>query len=190
MILIRHGQSEFNVHFAKTRTDPGIRDPKLTALGRNQIAAGAAFIKAHHGDRVKRIITSPYTRTLQSAEIIADALNLPVMIDPMVGEQAYFTCDIGTPTTMLRSQWPLLDFLDLAEEWWPLGEEEHQVDLRAAAFRDRMAADQAWPETIVVSHWGFIRSLTGHRVKNAAIVQLDPTQPHPGGGEVVCEPDL
>ncbi|MDF1747238.1 MAG: phosphoglycerate mutase family protein [Alphaproteobacteria bacterium] len=190
MILIRHGQSEFNVLFAKTRMDPGIRDPKLTDLGRKQITAGAAYIKAHHGDRVKRIITSPYTRTLQSAEILSEILNLPIMIDPNVGEQAYFTCDIGTPCTMLRMQWPTLDFLNLAEEWWPVSEEEHHVDKRAQTFRSRMALDQAWPETIVVSHWGFIRSLTGHKVPNAAVLQLDPTLPHPSGGKVVSLPEL
>ena len=32
MFLIRHGQSEFNVAFAQTRTDPGIVDPGLTDL--------------------------------------------------------------------------------------------------------------------------------------------------------------
>ena len=30
MILIRHGESEFNVVFNKTRVDPGIPDPALT----------------------------------------------------------------------------------------------------------------------------------------------------------------
>jgi broad specificity phosphatase PhoE len=30
MILLRHGQSEFNLHFSVTRRDPGIADPKLT----------------------------------------------------------------------------------------------------------------------------------------------------------------
>ena len=39
MILIRHGQSEFNVVYGKTRVDPGIRDPRLTALGERQAQA-------------------------------------------------------------------------------------------------------------------------------------------------------
>ncbi len=34
MLLIRHGQSEFNVVYSVTRQDPGIRDPKLTVEGR------------------------------------------------------------------------------------------------------------------------------------------------------------
>ena len=33
MILVRHGESHFNVHFNVTREDPGIVDPGLTELG-------------------------------------------------------------------------------------------------------------------------------------------------------------
>ena len=52
MILIRHGQSEFNLHFSATRIDPGIPDPKLTPLGEAQAEAAAmslAFIRAMTG---------------------------------------------------------------------------------------------------------------------------------------------
>lgn len=190
MILIRHGQSEFNVRFAETRVDPMIRDPHLTALGRQQIADGAARIKAGFGDRLTRIVTSPYTRTLQSAAILAEHLDLPVEIDATVGEYAKFTCDVGSPRRELEAQWPHLDFADLAEEWWPYDEEDHHVDARARTFRQRMAIDAKWPETLVVSHWGFIRALTGHPVLNAAILKLDPTAAHPHGADLVSQPDL
>ena len=44
MIVMQHGESEFNVVYGVTRTDPGIRDPKLTARGRDQVvAAGEAL---------------------------------------------------------------------------------------------------------------------------------------------------
>jgi hypothetical protein len=29
----------------------------------------------------------------------------------------------------------------------------------------------------VVSHWGFIRALTGLKVPNAAVLRIDPTRP-------------
>ena len=58
MILLRHGQSEFNLHFSVTRRDPGIIDPRLTPLGHQQ-AEDAARALADAG--IERIITSPYT---------------------------------------------------------------------------------------------------------------------------------
>jgi len=41
MILLRHGQSEFNLHFSATKRDPGIPDPVLTPLGHEQAEAAA-----------------------------------------------------------------------------------------------------------------------------------------------------
>lgn len=185
MILIRHGQSEFNVHYAATRTDPGIRDPHLTEEGRRQVAVGARLIAERYRGRLRRIVASPYSRTLQSAAILADALGLPVSVDARIGEHAHFSCDVGTDRSGLQAAWPDLDFSQLAEEWWPTREEEHQVDARARAFRTAMASDPAWEEVLAVSHWGFIRSLTGLRVPNAAVLSLDITAPHPQGATLV-----
>ena len=39
MLLIRHGQSEFNVVYSVTRVDPGIRDPLLTETARTSRAS-------------------------------------------------------------------------------------------------------------------------------------------------------
>ena len=46
MILLRHGQSEFNVAFNATRVDPGIPDPRLTEEGRRQARAAAVALAA------------------------------------------------------------------------------------------------------------------------------------------------
>ena len=70
MILLRHGQSEFNLHFSATRRDPGIIDPHLTELGRTQAQDAA---QALMGQGIERIIVSPYTRALQTARPVAAA---------------------------------------------------------------------------------------------------------------------
>src|SRR6201999_1362728 len=104
MILIRHGESEFNAVFNRTRIDPGIEDPKLTARGRDQAREAAAEI-ARTGHPFRRVITSPYTRALETATIVAEALKLPVEVEPIVHEHACWVCDIGSPVSALTERW-------------------------------------------------------------------------------------
>ena len=37
-----------------------------------------------------------------------------------------------------------------------------------------MTGDPLWPRTAIVSHWGFIRALTGLRVPNGHLLRFDP----------------
>lgn len=183
MIFIRHGQSEFNVVYGETRKDPGIEDPSITELGAEQAAAAVGFLE---GLNIKRLISSPYRRTLQTASIIASSLQVPISIDPIVREHYAFSCDIGTPRTLLTSQWPEIDFSGLEERWWP--HEDETDDLVAARGKTFLADCTNMPDReflAVVSHWGFIRGVTGLRVPNGTVVRVD----HNGRGEVVGGPD-
>lgn len=177
MILLRHGQSEFNVHFTATRRDPGIRDPKLTPLGHEQAEAAAQALR-HEG--ITRILASPYTRALQTAAPIARALGVPVVVNPIVRERYAFTCDVGSPRSILAAAWPGQDFSGIDDIWWPLAEEPaEQVIGRAGLFRAEMAALSDWSQTLVVSHWGFILSLTGRSTMNGDWLRCDPTAAPP-----------
>ncbi len=184
MILMRHGQSHFNVHYAETRQDPGLRDPGLTDLGREQAAVAASHLERE--ERVTRIVASPYTRALETADIVSRVLRLAVTVDPMVGERAVFTCDIGTPRSHLETRWPDIALHHVEEEWWPtLEESEPDFHARSLSYRTQLTDGGDWRGTLVVCHWGFIRALTGHGVQNADLVAFDPAAPHPGGGTVV-----
>lgn len=172
MILLRHGQSEFNLHFTVTRRDPGITDPKLTDLGHKQAAEAVNRLAEQ---RITRIIASPYTRALETAAPIARALGVKVIINPIVRERYAFACDVGTPRTELASTWPEHDFSTIEEVWWPAMEEPAaSVVGRAALFRAEMAALPDWSDTLVVSHWGFILSMTGMSVTNGEWLRCDP----------------
>ncbi len=177
MILLRHGQSEFNLHFTATRRDPGIVDPRLTDLGHAQAQAAAEVMRA---EGITHIIASPYTRALQTAAPIAKALGLPVLINPIVRERYAFSCDIGTPASHLARDWPQHDFAQLDEVWWPAIEEPAEGTIgRANLFRAEMAALPHWSNTLVVSHWGFILCMTGQSVMNGNWLRCDPTTPSP-----------
>jgi broad specificity phosphatase PhoE len=177
MIFLRHGQSEFNVHFTATRRDPGIPDPRLTELGHQQ--ARAAIDMARE-EGVTRIVSSPYWRALQTAAPIAEALGVPVSINPMVAERYAFVCDVGSRRSELARHFPQHDFSAIDEVWWPEVEEPHDsiVD-RAARFRAEMAALPAWREMLVVSHWGFILAMTGRSVQNGTWLRVDPNEAPP-----------
>lgn len=177
MILLRHGQSEFNLHFTATRKDPGIIDARLTDLGRSQAAAAALALA---GERISRIIVSPYTRALQTAAPVAAELGIPVLVNPIVRERCAFACDIGTPRTELARAWPDIDFSHIEEVWWPpLPEPAADVVARAGRFRAEMAALGDWSDTLVVTHWGFVMALTGLSVPNGEWMRYDPTGPAP-----------
>ena len=177
MILLRHGQSEFNLAFSRTHRDPGIKDPKLTELGHDQ--ARTALESLRH-ERITRIVCSPYTRALQTAGPIAEALSLPVFVNPIVRERYAFTCDIGTPRAELAIAWPQHDFSALDEVWWPPVEEtEASIVDRARLFRAEMAALREWDATLVVTHWGFILSMTGKTTANGQWWRCDPHEPGP-----------
>jgi glucosyl-3-phosphoglycerate phosphatase len=177
MILLRHGQSEFNLHFGATRRDPGIIDPGLTPLGHTQASDAADQLA---GQGIERIVVSPYTRTLQTARPVAARLGLPITIDPIVRERYAFACDIGTARAKLQQDWPEHDFADLPERWWPTQEEpEDDVIARAAQFRTDLARRDDWANTLVISHWGFILSLTGKSVGNGQWLRCDPSEPAP-----------
>ncbi|MFN8758257.1 MAG: histidine phosphatase family protein [Tagaea sp.] len=175
MLLIRHGQSEFNAVYSRTRVDPGIPDPRLTEEGQRQAYAAARTLAAHG---VTRLIASPYTRALETATIIAGELGLAIEVDALVRERAAFHCDIGAPPETLARRFPHLRFDHLDDPWWhdhvALGvdESEDQIRARGVEFRTRAARAPARDTTCVVTHWGFIRALTGIEAKNGEIVRL------------------
>ena len=172
MILVRHGQSHFNVVYGATRQDPGIVDPGLTEEGIRQAEAAAEALAGHD---LRRVLVSPYTRTLHTAEIIAAALGLPVTVEPIVRERCYFVCDIGSPRSELTERWGHFDFGTLPERWWPEPDEtEEELFTRCHSFRAAMAGTEDWPHVLVVTHWGFIRGLTGQTVGNGTIVRFEP----------------
>ena len=176
MILLRHGQSEFNLHFGATRRDPGIIDPRLTELGHAQ-AEGAA--QQLVGQGIERIIVSPYTRALQTARPVAAALGVPVVVDPIVRERYAFACDVGSsacPGTRMAGARFWADRRNL------VAARGRARDVRGrprGAIPQDLALRHDWANTLVVSHWGFILTLTGQSVANGQWLRCDPNEPAP-----------
>ena len=120
------------------------------------------------------------TRAIETATPVAAALGLPIQIHPVVRERYAFACDIGSARSVLAEGWPTHDFSGIEEVWWPeIEEPAEDVIARAGRFRAEMAALPDWQHTLVVSHWGFILSMTGRSVMNGEWLRCDPTGPPP-----------
>jgi glucosyl-3-phosphoglycerate phosphatase len=170
VILVRHAESEWNRHCSRTRVDPGIPDPALTPDGRRQAEELALRLAAAGVDR---LVASPYRRALETATVVARALDLIIRVEPLVRERCAFSCDLGTPTSQLTALWPALDFAHLEELWWGQpGEPEASLAVRCARFRAETDPLPDRHRVAVITHWGFIRALTGEEVGNAALVRL------------------
>ena len=173
MFLIRHGQSYFNLHFSKNRIDPKIEDPELTPLGKDQ-AAAAAYRLA--GVPLTRVIVSPFTRALQTAQPFLEGRNVVVDVMHEVRERAAYVCDIGSPPGVLAERFPHHAFAHLPHRWWNDGHESaEQTISRATEFRTLMAGRTDGATTLLVSHWAFILCLTGESFDNGQVGEYDPT---------------
>jgi broad specificity phosphatase PhoE len=172
MFLLRHGQSYFNLHFTETRRDPGIKDPELTPLGAEQAIAAALELA---DVALTRVIVSPFTRALQTAEPILAMHSVPAEIMHEVRERAAFVCDIGSPPGLLAARFPQHDFAHLPAQWWHEGTESLEATaVRADAFRILMAGRGDSATTLLVSHWAFILALTGVSLNNGEILEYEP----------------
>jgi len=170
MILIRHAQSEWNAAFSKTRIDPGIADPSLTEIGRQQ---ARELIGHLSGKGLTALVASPYRRTLETADVLASALGLPIHINALVRERCAFSCDIGSHPDVLKEDWPDVDFSGLDDSWWGVPpESEASVLARCSQFCDEHADLLLRDDVAIVSHWGFVRALTGEEVSNATILHV------------------
>ncbi|WP_343561250.1 histidine phosphatase family protein [Kiloniella sp. b19] len=185
---MRHGQTVFNLEMKERGTDPGVPDPGLTELGRQQ-ALDAARKMEQSDELPVAILTSPYRRTLETAEIVASVIDRPIVIEPLIREHVYFSCDQGTHRSELQKFWPQHDFSLLPEVWWSHDDESHDiVTARAMAFHDKarklVKEDEPW---LVVSHWAFLLSLTGYKFLNGEYVAMDPDHLDP---QSVIPPEL
>ncbi len=171
MILVRHGEGLWNTHFHASRIDAAIPDPVLTETGRAQARSAAERLRQHG---VRRLVTSPYRRTLETAVIIAERLGLDIEVDPLVRERCAFSCDQGSPASLLARLWPALDFSGLEEIWWGRRiESQLSIERRSRQFALAMARAGDWRQVAVVSHWGFIRASTGANLGNAELVRWE-----------------
>ncbi|GAA1961106.1 histidine phosphatase family protein [Agromyces allii] len=155
LALIRHGQTDWN--FAGRLQ--GRTDIPLNAVGRAQARAAAS---AYAGGYWEAVVSSPLGRARETAEILADALDLPITgtYDELL-EQEYGEAE-GISWSEVATHWP--------DRVIPGKEPDHEVSARGMRGLHRIAADHEGRHVLVVAHGGFIRqtlaAISGHEPRH------------------------
>ncbi|WP_416899675.1 MAG: histidine phosphatase family protein [Minwuia sp.] len=176
--LIRHGQSTFNAHMSLTGEDPMTFDAPLSPKGEQQVKALSREVAALPVDLV---VSTPFTRAIQTSIGAFGARGLPMVIEPLHREHLAASCDVGSSPLRLAEAFPELDFGHLADPWWyvkaghhgPFAEEPHdELMQRVNRFRGWLASR---PERriAVVGHGTFFYMLIGRFLNNAEVAKLE-----------------
>ncbi len=151
IFLVRHGDKEPGAWL-----DPviGHHDNPLSAAGREEAARAAAWLAPRRPGAIR---ASRYGRTSETARPLAEALGLPVLVDPRLDE-----IDVGEKDKLAPEElaarypgfWKSYNTFD--EDFrYPGGERGADVAERAASFLDEVR--RGGLDTAAFTHDGFIR---------------------------------
>jgi ribonuclease H / adenosylcobalamin/alpha-ribazole phosphatase len=147
LLLVRHGSTPMSgVRYS------GRADPELNTQGYDQARAVAARLAYLAGGDVA-VVSSPLTRTRQTATPIAAALRTEVAIDDGLVETDFGRWD-GRTFAEVAQEWPAEREAWLADPAVapPGGESINQVARRVRRSRDRLLAAYPGRTVVVVSH--------------------------------------
>ena len=168
LLLVRHGQSEWN---AAGLMQGQTAHVPLTALGHEQASSAAAELA---GLRPGAVLSSDLLRAVQTAEHCAAATGLPFTTTPALREQGYGVLE-GRPS---RELWDVVDWTDphwAAED----GESLAQLHTRVAAYLDRLRAEPPADVVALVTHGDTIRAAQAV-VAGAGPEAMPAVTPHNG----------
>ncbi|HEX5017657.1 MAG TPA: bifunctional RNase H/acid phosphatase [Actinomycetes bacterium] len=147
--LLRHGET---VHTAEKRfSGSGGDDPPLNDVGIEQARLAGKHLAASGGADV--IVTSPMTRTRQTADIVAEHLGAEVVVENDLRECNFGSWDGQTFAEVQASDQEALDaWLASTAVAPPGGESFDDVEVRVRAARDRILEEFEGSTLVVVTH--------------------------------------
>lgn len=149
---MRHGETLWN----RERRIMGALDIPLSTEGRAQCFAAAEVLG---GLGLQRIVSSPQSRAVETAEIVADALGLPVQADADLEEVHFGSWQGQTYTQVAQDPLYATYASDPLRNATPGGETLLDVQQRGLRALERLRADEV---VLCVSHGDILRSLLCH----------------------------
>ncbi len=173
ILLIRHGETDWN---ALGRWQ-GHAPVPLNATGLRQSAALGRWLAAQRAWAVVAIYSSDLPRAAQTAQAVAEALGLPVHLEPRLREK-----DLGHWQGLTREEvcaWDGERYARYREGWphvpVPGGEAIPQLVARARAALEAIAARHDGHTVALVSHGGTISNLLQALVPQSELPSLRNT---------------
>lgn len=160
-VMARHGATELSLE--KRFSGRGGFDAPLAPLGERQ-AEALAFELATRRD-IERIVASPLLRTRQTAQIVADALGLPVEVMDGFAECGFGEWD-GRTFAEVREMWPreLEEWLSSTAVAPPGGESFEACQSRVLGARAELVERYPGERVLVVAHVTPIKVMVAHAV--------------------------
>ncbi len=158
LVLVRHGVTD---HTRGKKFSGGMAssNPPLNDEGRAQARATGEWLAPLAGT-FDALISSPVRRTHETAEILAEFLDLEIVSEPAIAEMEFGTWD-GMSFTEVHEKYPdeISSWLGDLESAPHGGESFRAVEKRVLEGRDRILADFARQTVVVVSHVTPIKTL-------------------------------
>jgi len=167
--LIRHAESEANA--AVDLDNPTYYyDARITKKGEEQALKTRTKL---NNIKFDTYICSPLTRTLQTFSLIFP--NKIPMIEPLIREHLFHSCDVGRQPETLKKEFKLFNFSNLNKYWWnndiPINEKkivkENHNDIKKRLDKFKLWLNDNESKTIaLVSHGTFLSQITGYMLEN------------------------
>ncbi|NPA13262.1 MAG: histidine phosphatase family protein [Aquificae bacterium] len=153
IILVRHGESEYNAY----KRIQGHLDTDLTPEGVVQARLLGEYLQRFN---IQKIITSDLRRAYRTAQIVGDVLGLDIQITPLLREMAFGQWEGKTYEEIFKNNYQDFQNWLINPVKYPLPEQESIAD-----FTERLST--VWQEVLnypedsilIVAHGGSIQGL-------------------------------
>ena len=151
--LVRHGETDWN---KESRIQGRGKDIPLSDVGREQIRK----LRDELGDvSITRIVTSPLSRALESADLIAEKIGVPVSVYEGLAERSLGDYE-GRRAPEVQAEFP--PDIVWHEQTPPNGESLDDFRSRIVGTFSSILADHPSEDLLVVCHGWVIRELKRH----------------------------
>jgi broad specificity phosphatase PhoE len=158
ILLVRHGETDWN----RSGQIMGEQPVPLNQNGEAQVKRLASFLKSRS---IRALYSSPVARAIQTAEILASVLQVPLTADRGLTEIKVGEWE-GRYWKDLTDEFARQQFYASPEEARPPGGETlSEVQIRAVAAVERARARAEADRLLIVSHADVVRAILAHYLK-------------------------